>query len=302
MYQKRSIFDGDNHRVKFRREVSEDIVSLTSLRSKSIDSESEIENLENKSFSSSEVEEDGDEASEEDDSSIQTKAATVSFGALAKAQSILTQSTSVRQQANSQIDGTRRKDLDKPKYQPPGTKVQREFHRPNTHAPSEMTSKKAVTRRREVVTIKTRQARDPRFEPLGDSLQAITLTKAYSFLDDYRETEMKDLKVAIKQTKNVEEKEKLKKTLLIMESKKKAKLRKLKEQEIIDQHRKQEKALVKQGKKPFYLKKSEQKKQILLDQFNGLKGKKLDRVIERRRKKLEGRQKKKLPFVRRSQE
>jgi ribosomal RNA-processing protein 36 len=84
-----------------------------------------------------------------------------------------------------------------------------------------------------------------------------------------------------------------------MESRKKAQLRKDKEKEVLDRHRKEEKELVKQGKKPFYLKKSEQKKRVLLDQYGSLKGKQLDRVIERRRKKVEGKEKKKMPFARR---
>ncbi|POS84502.1 hypothetical protein EPUL_004020 [Erysiphe pulchra] len=295
MSQKRSIYDEETRRVKFRRELSEDIISLPSSQPRSIDSDSDIEDIDDI--------DDGKAIEEEDTLSIQAKAAaSISFGALAKAQSTLTQSNSSRRKDTSQIDSSWKEDLVKLKNQSSGTKAHREFHRSNNHAPTEITSKKAVTRKREVVPVKTRQARDPRFEPLGASLQAITLTKAYSFLDDYRETEMKDLKAAIKKTKDVAEKEKLKKTLLVMESKKKAKLRKLKEQEIVDRHRKQEKALVKQGKKPFYLKKSERKKQVLLDQFNELKGKKLDRVIERRRKKIEGKEKKRMPLVRRSQE
>lgn len=123
--------------------------------------------------------------------------------------------------------------------------------------------------------------------------------KAYAFLDDYREDEMKELKNRIKNTKDEETKEKLKRTLLSMESRKKAQARKDKEQEILDKHRKEEKELVKQGKKPFYLKKTEQKKRVLMDQYGTLKGKQLDHVIERRRKKVEGKEKKKMPFARR---
>ena len=84
-----------------------------------------------------------------------------------------------------------------------------------------------------------------------------------------------------------------------MESRKKAQAKKDKEQEILDKHKKEEKELVKQGKKPFYLKKAEQKKRVLLDQYGDLKGKQLDHVIERRRKKVEGKEKKNLPYARR---
>jgi ribosomal RNA-processing protein 36 len=121
-------------------------------------------------------------------------------------------------------------------------------------------------------------------------------------LDDYRNDEIQELKNAIKTTKDENAKEKLKRALMSMESRKKAQMRKDKEQEILDNHRKEEKDLVKQGKKPFYLKKAEQKKRVLLDQFGELKGKQLDHVIERRRKKVEGKEKKKMPFTRRAVE
>jgi len=113
---------------------------------------------------------------------------------------------------------------------------------------------------------------------------------------------MKDLKAAIKITKDEDAREKLKRVLSSMESRKKAELRKKKEYEILDQHKKEEKELVKQGKNPFYLKKAEQKKRVLLDQFGNLKGKQLDHVIERRRKKVEGKEKKHMPFSRRGVE
>lgn len=110
---------------------------------------------------------------------------------------------------------------------------------------------------------------------------------------------MKELKSAIKKTKDESEKEKLKRALLSMESRKKAQERKRKEAEILDRHRREEKELVKQGKKPFYLKKTEQRKRLLVDRFSELKGRQLARVLERRRKKVEGKEKKKMPWSRR---
>lgn len=181
-----------------------------------------------------------------------------------------------------------------------GRKDHRGFNRSSKHAPTEISSKKAVSRKREVVPVAKREFRDPRFEPLSGYVDEEKVRAAYSFLDDYREDEMKELKSAIKKTKDEEAKEKLKRALMSMDSKKKAQMRKQKEQEILDKHRKAEKELVKQGKQPFYLKRAEQKKRVLLDQFDELKGRKLDHVIERRRKKQEGREKKKMPFKRRA--
>jgi len=144
--------------------------------------------------------------------------------------------------------------------------------------------------------------RDPRFEPVTGPVDESKVRKAYAFLDEYREDEMKELRERIKMSKDEAAKEKMKRTLLSMESKKKAQMRKDKELEILDKHRKEEKELVKQGKQPFYLKKAEQKKRVLLDRYGDLKGKQLDRVIERRRKKVEGKEKKNLPYARRGAE
>ncbi|EPQ67669.1 Bgt-5331 [Blumeria graminis f. sp. tritici] len=227
-------------------------------------------------------------------------AASISFGALVEAQasfpSILKdkKTTKASNKQSDHEEEVRRGTSEK--------SHQAELSRPNKHAPTEVSSKKAVTRRRDVVATAYRKPRDPRFELISGPVDRSRVNAAYSFLDTYREDEINELKTAIKATKDLEKKEELKKTLMAMESRQKANMKKLKEQEVVDRHKKEEKALVKQGKQPYYLKKSEQKKQILLDRFAGLKGKQLDRVIERRRKKVDGREKKKMPFSRRQAE
>ena len=103
--------------------------------------------------------------------------------------------------------------------------------------------------------------------------------KAYGFLEDYREDEMKELRGAIKKEKDEEQKEKLRRALGAMENRKKARERREREEAVLERHRKEEKESVKQGKQPFYLKKKEVDKRVLVDTFGDLKGKKLDRVI-----------------------
>lgn len=180
--------------------------------------------------------------------------------------------------------------------------------RTSKHAPVEMTSKKPVSRKRDFIEVHKPQARDPRFGPLGAGhgysapIDEAKLRKAYSFLDDYQEDEMRQLREAIKKTKDPQEKEKLSRALMSMESKKKARLRKDKERQLLEEHRKQEKELVKQGKQPFYLKKSEQKKRLLVDQFAHMKKGQVDKAIERKRKKVAGKEKKALPMARRTAE
>ncbi|KAH0409113.1 hypothetical protein KCU90_g21220, partial [Aureobasidium melanogenum] len=91
----------------------------------------------------------------------------------------------------------------------------------------------------------------------------------------------------------------LKRKLLSMESKKKARENKEREQEVIREHRKKEKEAIAQGKNPFYLKKSEQKKQALVNKFDSMKSKDRERLIERRRKKISQKEKKNMPAPRR---
>lgn len=222
---------------------------------------------------------------------------------MAKAQATLTQTgKTTKRGTKSSKKGDDTWENNEAEERKAGRKDYRGFNRSSKHAPTEISSKKAVSRRREVVPVIKREYRDPRFDPVVGQVDEEKIRKAYSFLDDYREDEMKELKDAIRITKDEDSKEKLKRALWSMESRKKAQLRKDKEKEILDRHRKEEKELVKQGKQPFYLKKAEQKKRVLMDQYGSLKGKQLDHVIERRRKKVEGKEKKNMPFARRGAE
>lgn len=87
-----------------------------------------------------------------------------------------------------------------------------------------------------------------------------------------------------------------------MESRRKTQLAKDKEQEVLSKHRKKEKELIQQGKKPFYLKRGEQKKMALVERFESMKGKQADKVIERRRKKKAAKERKGMPEGRRGVE
>lgn len=176
-----------------------------------------------------------------------------------------------------------------------GKKDHRDFSRSSKHAPAEVSSKKAVSRKREVVPTKKIDHRDPRFEPLSGPLDEQKIKKKYSFLETYRDSEMAELKTAIRKTKDPDAKEKLKRALLSMESRKKAQQMKEQQQEVLRKHRKEEREKVEQGKKPFYLKKGEQKKRALEERFKAMKGKQVDKVIERRRKKMAGRERRSMP-------
>jgi ribosomal RNA-processing protein 36 len=247
---------------------------------------------------------------DEDEDAPQVDASQLSFGALAKAQAAMNSSSKRKRGADQDPeDDAAEKGWEKK----PRDAIKKPEKRSSKHAPVEMTSRKQVSRRRDFLTVtaetKKTQARDPRFMPLGpgagsggDKIDEIKTRKAYAFLDDYRESEMQELRAAIKKSKNPADKEKLQKALMSMESRKKTQARKDKERAVIEEHRRKEKELVKQGKTPFYLKKAEQKKRMLVDQFQGMKKKDADRAIERRRKKVAGKEKKLLPMARRGAE
>ncbi len=180
-----------------------------------------------------------------------------------------------------------------------GRKDTRDFLRTSKHAPAELSSKKAVSRKREVVPTQKINHRDPRFEPLSGAIDEQRTQKNYSFLDTYRESEILELKLAIRKGKDSESKEKLKRALLSMESRKKAQKVKEQQQEVLRKHRKDEKGKIEQGKRPFYLKKADQKKMALIERFESMKDKQADKVIERRRKKKAARERKGMPDTRR---
>jgi len=171
--------------------------------------------------------------------------------------------------------------------------------RSSKHAPMAQASNRQVTRKRQVIDVPKVQVRDPRFGPLGGPVDDTALAKKYSFINDYQDSEMAELKAAIKKSKNEDDKAVLKRKLLSMESKKKARENKEREQEVIREHRKKEKEAIAQGKNPFYLKKSDQKQQALVNKFDSMKSKDRERLIERRRKKVSQKEKKNMPAPRR---
>lgn len=128
--------------------------------------------------------------------------------------------------------------------------------RSSKHAPAVQSSKRMVSRKRNVVDVKKPVFRDPRFENIGGPRpDENTLGRRYAFLNDYKASEVADLKKAIKKSRNGDEKEQMRKQLESMESQMKTQQRKDEQQAVVREHKKKEKELIKEGKQPFYLKK-----------------------------------------------
>jgi ribosomal RNA-processing protein 36 len=125
--------------------------------------------------------------------------------------------------------------------------------------------------------------------------------KAYSFLDDYRSSELKELKERFARTKNAHEKEELKREIRSTSDRLRAIENRKREDEILAEHKKREKQLIREGKKsnPYYLKKSDLKKQVLLKKYENMNSKDRAKALERRRKKITSKERKEMPMERR---
>lgn len=173
--------------------------------------------------------------------------------------------------------------------------------RSSKHAPTTKSSRYQVTRRRTVVDVPKRVSRDPRFDALyHSSVPNGNSQKAYGFLRDYQKDEIAELKSAMKKAKTEEDKEKLKRMIVSMENRIKSEDAREREQQVLRQHRREEKGRIEQGKKPFFLKKKEVKERALVEKFKGMKGKDREKLLERRRRKEGQKEKKKMPEARRT--
>jgi ribosomal RNA-processing protein 36 len=234
----------------------------------------------------------------EEDEQPKVDFSSISFGALSRAAASLPPPKKKRNKADADSESaptntTTKEPLSREPRKPSSSRWDAS-KRSSKHAPQELTSKKPVSRRREILADPRRKARDPRFEALSGTLDEAKLAKNYSFLEEYREKEMAELRAQIKKTKDVNAKDDLKRQLLSMESKKKARQKKEDEAKLLQEHRQKEKELVAQGKQPFYLRKSEQKKQLLMNRYADMSKSQVNKAIERKRKKVTSKEKKEL--------
>lgn len=160
--------------------------------------------------------------------------------------------------------------------------------RANKNRPVELSSRRPVSRYREVIQAPKKVVRDPRFDSLAGNADPEGFRKRYSFFfEEKLPVEREELKKKLKKTKNPEEVDELKDQLTYVE-----KLLKYdpstnsKGKSILTEHKKKEREAAKLGKKPYYLKQSEIRKQELIEKYNSLKESgKLSSFLDKRRKK-----------------
>lgn len=177
--------------------------------------------------------------------------------------------------------------------------------RPSKHAPTVQSSKRAVSRKRPVIEPPpVPKARDPRFDATvlsNSSRSHPNAGNAYSFLDEYRKFELKELKEKLAKTKDPEQKEALKRAVRSAGDRLRSIENKKREQEVVAEHKRKEKQLIREGKKstPYYLKKSDLKNQALVKKYEGMGSRERAKALERRRKKVASKERKDMPMERR---
>ncbi|XP_059462966.1 uncharacterized protein LOC132191867 [Corylus avellana] len=204
----------------------------------------------------------------------------------------------------------------------------------NKNRPTEVSSKKPVSRLREVIQAPKRVTRDPRFESLCGTFDPKQFRSKYNFLfkkydHEIIEEEQKKLDKskdpdAVSRFKSSiswmrgnlpAEKEKLRKQLrklndpeVIGELKNrlswidkqlKSESSRQTEAAILAEHKKKEREAAKKGKQPFYLSKSALRQQRLIEKYENLKASgKLDAFIEKRRRKNAAKDHRYIPYRR----
>ncbi|KAK4824828.1 hypothetical protein QYF61_020201, partial [Mycteria americana] len=162
--------------------------------------------------------------------------------------------------------------------------------------PLEMSAKKPVPFLRQVVSVTKKVHRDPRFDDLSGEYKPEIFMKTYSFLDSIKKQEKEMIQKQLKKCRNMEQKEKLQQLLNRMTQQEQAqkKQQKLREREL--SLKRQQRELAKQGKKPFFLKKSEKRKLELAEKYAELKRSgKLESFLNKKRKRNAIKDKRRLP-------
>ncbi|KAK6935325.1 rRNA biogenesis protein RRP36 [Dillenia turbinata] len=161
--------------------------------------------------------------------------------------------------------------------------------RANKNRPMEVSCKKPVSRFREVIQVPKRFPFYVLFFVwvLGGG-RAARFRKRYDFLfKDNLPAEREELQKQLKKSKDPKVKDELKIHISW----------------IVTEHKKKEREAAKQGKRPFYLKKSEIRKQRLVDKYKSLKeAGKLESFIEKKRRKNAAKDQRYMPYRRPSDE
>lgn len=164
------------------------------------------------------------------------------------------------------------------------------FIRDNPKRPREMSSKRPVSKFRNIFTNERieKERFDPRFDERCGPYDEYIHRSNYAFLDEMRQHEKRVLEKEIQKTKKegVEGVEKMKETLRRINNREKSLAEKKRYKEVIREIRRENNERMHQGKKPVFLKRGEVKLRVMEKKFEELKKtNKLDNYLERKAKK-----------------
>lgn len=166
----------------------------------------------------------------------------------------------------------------------------------NKDRPLEMSAKKPVPILRKGVPAKERIRRDPRFDDLSGEFKPELFHKTYGFLDEIRKKEKEVLEKKFLKARNPKTKKQLKGLLLRMNQQEEAAQQKQKLQEKQAAFKRQQRELAQQGKKPYFLKKSDIRKLELADKYQALKKEgKVEKFLSKKRKRNSIKDRRRLP-------
>ncbi|XP_071868839.1 ribosomal RNA processing protein 36 homolog [Bombus fervidus] len=171
-----------------------------------------------------------------------------------------------------------------------------EFKRENKNRPREISSKKPVPRFRKLVQVKKFIPRDPRFDSLCGTYDPKRFKRNYSFINEIKENDIKELKKELTKSKDPKKIKKIKYLIQRLENQlREEKRRNLEEQKVYEEKKEIVEA-IRRGEKPVFKKKSEKRILNLISQYEELKNSgKLKKHIQRLRKKNQ--QKKRLQLA-----
>ncbi|XP_074166969.1 kelch domain-containing protein 3 isoform X2 [Sminthopsis crassicaudata] len=162
--------------------------------------------------------------------------------------------------------------------------------------PLEMSSKTRVPFLRQVVPVRKKVARDPRFDDLSGEYNPEVFEKTYRFLNEYRAKEKELVAKHLKKSKPGEEQEKLKQLLHRMDQQEAAQQEQQRQQEQRLALKREQRAQAQQGHRPYFLKKSEQRQLALAEKYKKLKrSQKLESFLSRKRRRNAGKDRRWLP-------
>ena len=168
--------------------------------------------------------------------------------------------------------------------------------RENKNAPAVMKSNRPVRRLRIDANNTTRKFRDPRFVEGSGTLDEDRFHQNYAFLDKYQEDEVNELSRALKKTKNPTDKDQIKTELQAKKQEMTERRRSMKVKARLQSVRAEEREKVKNGKTPFFLKRSAKKQIALEERFDELKKDgKLNAFLMKKRKRNSNKEHKKMP-------